>query len=159
MCSTIDLKTSEYCGIAKENQGYSWFKNTALSTLKSRINKANKYYAVINMGTNDLLTTSTPSNYAKLYNELASEYPKSEIIVTSVGPIDDYNARNNPYKLTDYHVVEFNQNLKKDLNSKVKYCDVYSKIVNDFSASDGIHYSNSTYKNIYKEINNCIDKL
>lgn len=155
MCSAVSLSSDSDCSISKESQGYNWFKNTALSNLKNKINDTNTYYVVINMGTNDLGSSSYASNYATLYNDLAASYPESKIIVVSVTPIQDSKAKSNGYSVTDSMVVSFNSALRNTLSSKITYCDVYSKIKGSYNTTDGIHYTNDTYKKIYNEIKEC----
>ena len=108
------------------------------------------------MGTNDLLNNGAPESYAKDYNQLAKDYNDSSIIIVSVTEIDDDKAVENGYQVKNSQVVNFNNSLKKSLSSDVKYCDVYSKINNNFNTSDGIHYTSDTYKNIYQQIQNCL---
>lgn len=156
MCSVVALKSSEDCSIAKGAMGYSWFVNTAMPSIKSKLSNDPNYNVVINMGTNDLYSTNAPSNYAARYKELKEQYPKANIIVVSVTQIEDSKARSYGYTVTNSMVVDFNNKLKKALSNKVSYCNVYSKISNSHSTSDGIHYTSSTYNTIYNEIQKCI---
>lgn len=156
MCYSVSLKSGEDCSNAKESMGYDWFVNTALSTIKAKLSNDQKYNVVINMGTNDVGSSSVASDYASKYNELKKSYPSANIIAVSVGPIKDGNVSYMPGAYNDANVVKFNNILKQKLNNDVKYCDVYSKIKNSFSASDGIHYDGDTYKKIYQELNNCM---
>ena len=156
MCHSVSLKSGEDCSIAEGSMGYNWFVNTALSSINSKLSSDQKYNVIINMGTNDLGTASAGSDYASKYNSLKNKYPKANIIAVSVGPVADSNVRYYRSIVKNSNVISFNNKLKQNLNSNVKYCDIYSKIINSFSASDGVHYSVNTYRKIYKELNNCI---
>lgn len=153
MCNAITLSVNEDCEIAKVGQGYKWLNETAIPLLKKKINNNDSYNIVINLGTNDL---GNYNKYAEAYNKLASEYSKSNIVVVSVTPIDDEKAKKYGYNATNNNVITFNSSLKSGLNNNIRYCDVYSKIINNFSTSDGIHYTNDTYKNIYNIIKSCL---
>lgn len=156
LCLSVNLSSKEDCSIAKGSMGYNWFSSTALSSIKSKLNSKKNSTVVIYMGTNDLLNNGAPESYAKDYNQLAKDYNDSSIIIVSVTEIDDDKAVDNGYQVKNSQVVNFNNSLKKSLSSDVKYCDVYSKINNNFNTSDGIHYTSDTYKNIYQQIQNCL---
>lgn len=156
LCLSVNLSSKEDCSIAKGSMGYNWFSNTALPQIKSKLNSNKNSTVVIYMGTNDLLNNGAFESYAKDYNQLAKDYNDSSIIIVSVTEIDDNKAVENGYQVKNSQVVNFNNSLKKSLSSDVKYCDVYSKINNNFNTSDGIHYTSDTYKNIYQQIQNCL---
>lgn len=156
LCLSVNLSSKEDCSIAKGSMGYNWFSNTALPQIKSKLNSNKNSTVVIYMGTNDLLNNGAFESYAKDYNQLAKDYNDSSIMIVSVTEIDDNKAVENGYQVKNSQVVNFNNSLKKSLSSDVKYCDVYSKINNNFNTSDGIHYTSDTYKNIYQQIQNCL---
>ena len=157
MCMSVSLKSADDCSIAKESMGYSWFVNTALPRINTKLSNDQSYNVFINMGTNDLGSTSDAGMYASKYNDLKRKYPKANIIAVSVGPIDDSMASSGYSSYArNTNVVKFNQKLKQSLNSNVIYCDVYSKIRSSFTTTDGIHYTSATYQKIFNELNNCI---
>lgn len=142
---------------AKNGAGLSWFKSSALSKLQYYLGGAN-YNVIINMGTNDLLNQSAATSYISLYNSLATSYPKSNFIIVSITPVDEYKARQNGYQVTSDHVKRFNQILRNNLPSRnnLSYCDINNSLGNNYTSSDGVHYDIATYKKIYSLSKNCI---
>ena len=54
-------------------------------------------------------------------------------------------------------VNNFNNGLKNNLNSKVKYCDVYLALEKrGYNTPDGVHYAKETNEIIYEEIQKCL---
>ena len=102
------------------------------------------------MGVNDL---DNKSSYANKYAELVSTYPKSNIIAVSVNPVVDSRSRN----AKNSAIASFNTTIsnKASSTSGLYYCNTYSKIKSNFSTKDGIHYTDETYKKIYKEMKKC----
>lgn len=162
MCSIIDLKNNENCTVAEGGMGYYWLNSESTKNeINSIIENHPNSYIVINMGTNSALTSSEGKDYAKLYNEFSSKYPNSKVVAVSVTQVDAEKAKANGMyygvSINDNSVSTFNSGLKSNLNSSVKYCDVYSKMKNyNYTATDGVHYNNDTYKFIYNEIQKCL---
>ena len=155
LCQSVSLSADENCDIAKSSMGYSWFVDTAIPELKKKLTSSSSDTVVITMGTNDLWSSSAPSNYASAYSDLLKSYPNLNLVIVSVNPINDSLASSNGYQVTNQDVINFNTKLKAALPSGAKYCDVYSKIINDYGTSDGIHYDSSTYQKIYNAIKSC----
>ena len=107
-------------------------------------------------------TTVTKAKELKIpvVNEVEVAYnlikDKAKIVAISVNPVNDSKAKSYRYYVTDSQVVNFNNSLKSQLNNSIYYCDVYSKIINNFDTTDGLHYTNDTYKKIYDEIRKCL---
>lgn len=141
--------------ICKSSEGYKWLTNTAINTLNDTIETNKKYNIIINLGVNDFTNISS---YITYYNNLVTQekYQNSKLIIVSVNPIDDIKASNSGYKSKNSSVIYFNNQLKTKLSSNITYCDVYNKIKDTYSTSDGLHYDNATSKNIYNEILNCL---
>ena len=162
MCSTVTLKNNENCTVAEGGMGYSWLnKESTKNKINNIITNHPNSYIVINMGTNSALTSSEGKDYAKVYNDFATKYPNSKVVAVSVTQVDPNKAKQNGMyygvSLNDNSVSTFNSGLKSNLNSSVRYCDVYSKMQNyNYTAPDGVHYSNDTYKFIYDEIQKCL---
>lgn len=141
--------------IAKVGEGYSWFNNTAIPLMNNIIknNSGTAYNIVINMGVNDLGNISL---YINKYNELKKTYSNHNIVIVSVNPV--WDARTKYVK--NQGVLDFNNKLKSGLDSSIKYCDTYSDLVGSLQSSDydgeGLHYSNSAYKNIYNSSKSCV---
>lgn len=159
MFNCVDKKSNEF-SIAKGGAGYSWLNGTALTELKTTIKGKEDSYIIINMGTNSGLTENEANQYAQLYNKIATDYPNSQVVAVSVTQIDVNTAKSNGMysgiSLTSDSVNKFNGYLKNKLDSKIKYCDVYSKIASTYKTLDGVHYDCNTYKDIYNAINSCL---
>lgn len=149
-----EICDSEQC-IAEVGAGYTWYANTAISKVNDILNNNpnKKYNIVVNMGVNDAgKTGGNASEYAKLFNNLASgSWKNQNIIILSVNPVID--GKSNTYTSG---VEKFNEIIKDNLLSSIKYCDSYHN-VNITPSSDGLHYSNETSIMIYNYItNSCI---
>lgn len=162
MCNTVTLKENENCTVAEVGMGYYWLNSESIKNkINSIITNHPNSYIVINMGTNSALTSSEGKEYAKLYNEFATKYPNSKVVAISVTQIDSVKAKENGLyygvSINDNSVSTFNSGLKSNLNPSVSYCDIYSKMENyNYTAIDGVHYNNDTYKFIYDEIQKCL---
>lgn len=154
MCDSVKLDNNTDC-VAEVGEGYNWLVSNSVVSQIDELIKANpNSYVVINLGVNDY---GNASSYANYYNNLTTKYTNIKLIVVSVNPIDDSVASKYGYTAKDSGVVTFNNTIKPLLNSKISYCDTYSKIKSNFKTSDGIHYTADTYSNIYKEIKMCLN--
>ncbi len=135
--------------IAKSSQGLSYLKEQA-EAMKKQDSKNTAF--VINMGVNDLYNAS---NYVSYINDLAKSY-KGSIYYLSVNPVDENKEKQNGYSVKNKDIESFNKTLKNGLKN-VTYLDSYSYLQKKgFSTSDGVHYTNQTYKDIYNFIKNNI---
>ena len=150
--TTEQIKSKWIC---KENEGYKWLTNTAINNLNDIVELNHKYNIIINLGVNDFTNISS---YITYYNSLITQekYQNSKLIIVSINTIDDTKASNNNYKAKNSSVIYFNNQLKTKLSNNITYCDVYNKIKDSYSTTDGLHYDNQTSKNIYNEILNCL---
>lgn len=172
MCSANDIGNNSEC-IAEVGKGYGWLKTTAVPKIYTSLNKHNNANVVINLGVNDLGTTDTntingqASNYAKIYNELASKYPKSKVIIVSVGVVSDSDFEKQKEAvnkgllyttISNQSVEAFNKAIKNNISgSNISYCDINTALKSKYkTAGDGLHYTNDTYKSIYTEIKKCL---
>lgn len=132
---------------AKVGEGYTWMKNTGVPAVEDKIGKNSK--VVILMGVNDLNSNA----YITYLNSKSKKWVKkgATVYFVSVNPVDEEKARSNGYTITNSSIVTFNKAMKKGLSSNVKYINTYSKI-NSFGTTDGLHYTNETYKKIYNYI-------
>ena len=132
---------------AKVGEGYTWMKNTGVPAVEDKIGKNSKI--VILMGVNDLNSNA----YISYLNNKAKKWKEkgATVYFVSVNPVDEEKARSNGYTITNSSIVTFNKAMKKGLSSNVKYINTYSEI-NSFGTTDGLHYTNGTYKKIYNYI-------
>lgn len=155
MCQSVQINDNEDCSIAEVGKGYQWLTSADITNkLDAKLKENPNSYVVINLGVND---PGSSNNYIKYYNDLITKYPEIHLVVVSVTPIDDEKAKANNYIITDSNVTSFNETIKNGIDrNKISYCDVYSKIKNNFETVDGIHYKSNTYNTIYTEIKNCL---
>lgn len=70
------------------------------------------------------------------------------LTIVNVGPINEAKAKAKGYKVTESQIVDFNNKIASVEGARV--IDLYSYMKdNGFETADGLHYSVSTYKNIF----------
>ncbi|MBR4671492.1 MAG: SH3 domain-containing protein [Butyrivibrio sp.] len=127
--------------VAKVGEGYYWFKNTAMPQIQENAGAGTTM--VINFGVNDL---ANASKYINLVNSNIDAWEAQGITVyyAAVTPVGDCSTVSNE------QIEKFNARLQRELDPRIKWIDGYSFLKqNGFSASDGLHYNRSTYKNLY----------
>ncbi len=126
--------------IAKIGEGYSYFKNTALSQIPSYAGQGT--VMIINFGVNDL---SNASKYIKLVNDNIDTWVNAGITVyySSVTPVGSCSVSN-------AQIESFNAALQSGLDERVHWIDSYSYLLQTgYSTNDGLHYNKETYRNLY----------
>lgn len=146
----IESHDREFC-IAKIGQGYFWFKNNALKKCDD-IRKENtaltKWRYVVCLGVNDIQNIK---NYLEEYKRLTRNDETIQLILVSVNPVKDYATVNNT------QIKKFNTKLQ---DAGYDYIDTYSQMEkNGFESTDGLHYTNKTYRMIYNLIEDGLLKL
>lgn len=156
-----DLTASDSTGIwvAKGAEGYSWFENTGMPNAKKY---ANGHNLIILMGANDMISTGTAYSYVTYLNDNASYFAENntDVYFVSVNPVGHTNGGNDTsyYSLSNNTCVAFNNVIKNNLPSYVTYIDTYNYLLQTgYSTTDGIHYDNTTYLNIYNYVNSAVD--
>ena len=102
------------------------------------------------MGVNDLYNAD---NYISYINGLVSSVTQKggKLYFVSVNP-----TNRSAEHLND-DIDAFNLKLQNGLSSYVKYIDTNTYLMNNgFSSGDGVHYTNTTYKQIYTLIKGSI---
>lgn len=135
--------------IAKVGEGYSWFKNTALSEIHSYAGPGTSM--IINFGVNDL---ANASKYISLINSQVDEWINAGITVyyAAVTPVGSCNNVNNA------QIEAFNAKLQSELDSRIQWIDGYTYLSQTgFTTADGLHYNSATYKNLYSYYMSVID--
>ena len=145
--------------VAEGSMGYAWFESTAVPAINNILkNDPNTTYNIIsNMGVNWLL--SDVDKYIVKYKELSNgAWKNHNIIIASVNPVNETIEKQNGYATRQEDIVKFNSKIKTGISglSNVKYCDTYNAIINNFQTGDGLHYTATTYKNIYNHMVACI---
>ena len=136
--------------IAKSGMGYSWLTSTAIPTVNT-LASSKKKNIVLNLGVNDL---GRIDRYIEKYKELfSSTWKNYHIFLLSVNPTSGKRADMNT------RIISFNSKLKSSLSSykNVTYCDSYNYLkTHGFQSGDGVHYRESTSKDIYEFIKKCV---
>ena len=133
--------SSDKAYVAKVGEGYSYFKNVALSEIQKYAGNGTKM--IINFGVNDL---SNASKYIALVNSYIDTWDSAGVTVyySAVTPVGG-NA-----SVSNSQIESFNAKLQEGLDPRVHWIDSYSYLAQTgFESSDGLHYSKSTYKNLY----------
>ncbi|MDO4523593.1 MAG: hypothetical protein Q4B57_10710 [Eubacteriales bacterium] len=140
--------TSSKCK-ALVGAGHTWCRSTALTWLEKKLKSNPTATVVLNFGVNDI---DNYANYIASYRALMKKFPKANIYIMSVNPVDS------AYNWGYYTVAQMKAKIKT-FNKKMKaafpdnYLDCHSHLVKEtFTTVDGIHYTAATYKKIYQFI-------
>ena len=143
--------------IAQGSKGYSWFESTALPYVNSIIssNPNTRYNIYSLMGVNFLL--SDIDKYIAKYSSLANnEWKNQNIILVSVGPVNEAIEAQHGYSTKNSNIETFNAKLKNGVKAtNVSYCDIYTPLTGNFHTEDGLHYGGSTNNRIYDLLMQC----
>ncbi len=148
MCETYNLCESNK-HVAKVSMGYNWLVSDAINEVNSLLSGSSESYNIIvTLGANDY--DYQASNYVSKVNELANgSWSSHNVYFASVGPFEGSSENSG--------VEKFNSDIKSGLNSKVKYCDIYSKMVNGgYKTTDGTHYDQETSQKMYNYLKECL---
>ncbi len=141
--------SSDKAYIAKVGEGYSWFKNTALSQIPAYA--GNGTTMIINFGVNDL---GNVSKYISLINSNIDAWTEAGITVyyAAVTPVGDCTTVSNA------QIESFNSRMQSELDPRIKWLDGYSYLTQTgFSTADGLHYNMDTYRSLYSYYMSVID--
>lgn len=145
-------KASNEFFVAKSNEGYDWFVNTAISKVNQIIEdnpKFEKWTIISNLGINDM--NYQLSNYISKYNELLNgDWSSYTFCFQSINPVDESKSG---VSVTNAQIETFNEAIKQGVPN-AKYINTYTTIKNNFNSSDGVHYDDETYIKIYNTIQN-----
>lgn len=133
--------SSDKAYIAKIGEGYSWFKNTALSQIPAYA--GNGSVMIINFGVNDL---GNVSKYISLINGNIDAWTEAGITVyyAAVTPVGDCTT------VTNAQIESFNARMQSELDPRIKWLDGYSYLNQaGYSTADGLHYNLDTYRSLY----------
>lgn len=130
--------------VAEGSMGLAWLKSTGIPAAKKYFVKGNAI--VILMGVNDL---GNANSYVSYVNSNASNWKSngSSLYFVSVNPCSG------SYSHLNSSISTFNSTVKNGLNNTVGWIDTNSILTkNGFTATDGLHYNESTYKTIHDYI-------
>jgi hypothetical protein len=125
---------------AKSSQGLKWF-NQNYDTITSY----RGYNIVINLGVNDLYNLN---KYIDTYNSFPEEFTENNnIILVSVNPCSGSHAYLNK------DIEKFNDEVENNTSLYFEFINTYDYLnYKGFNTSDGVHYTKSTYQDIYNAI-------
>lgn len=182
-CSESQLEHLSF--VCESGQGLSWFKDTGYKTLLREIKSAKQKYpdkpvaVVFNLGVNDLRNYrgTVPDGdrigavYSKYMNEI--DYGLAargcKLFYMSVNPIN--SSMSSPAGVRkESEICKFNKYLKSNLSKRFTFIDTYDWLINSgfstiryywkpYERDDGLHYTERTYKRIYKCCMKRINKL
>ena len=128
----------------KGAMGLDWMKSTGIPNIDSEVTSGSAL--VILMGVNDLYHVDS---YISYLNGLVSSVKSrgAKMYFVSVNPTSGSASYLNE------DIDSFNAKMKSKLSSYIEYIDTNTYLKkNGFSSGDGVHYSVTTYKNIYSYI-------
>ena len=119
--------------IGKEGEGYQWFADDGIFTLRTLLENDPSQTVVYNLGVND---PENVSLYVELYQNLSREFTDTPFYYLSVNPLSD-DAQCNT---TNDMILEFNQTLKSAFPDH--YLDCYDYLTEQgYDTVDGLHYT------------------
>ena len=148
MRDTDEFNEKNHFYTARVGEGYRYL----VDNLEGVIDKAGENDAVIiNLGVNDLGNIDKYIDYINNYSD------KANLFVCTVGPVDENKEKSHGYSVENSKIESFNMNMIAKLNKNIGIIEVYKELAkNGFDSPDGIHYVNSTHKDIIKLIDDKI---
>lgn len=131
--------------IAETGKGYYYLIENALPKVEALTkDKSFEWKVVFGLGINDLKNID---EYIKTYNSLNLN---ADLSFLSVNPIERHSS------ITNEQIEKFNHRIQTE--TKLKFYDSYSELMrNGFDTTDGLHYTPSTYEEIYQIMNSHIE--
>jgi len=133
------VDNGDYTWLCEVGKGYYWLKEN-IDSIDDYATTGTK--VIFNLGVNDL---GNVSKYIELINSYMDLWTSEgiEIYYSAVTPVGDTTV-------TNEQIESFNATLQSGLDSRVTWIDSYTFLMeNGFSSSDGLHYNNATYTNLY----------
>lgn len=140
--------------IAESGQGYSWLKSTAISSVKTTVSThgdITDWTIVTNLGVNDLSDAEKyVESYKKLSDDLQSKNRSVTIYVVSINPVDESKCKS----VTNAQIEKANYIFENafDDYENIRYIDTNTYVKTILATTDGLHYTDSTYRSIYTYI-------
>ncbi len=135
--------------IAKVNTGYPWLQSDAGPLLEEHLKLNPNVKVVLAFGTNDL---GNIESYITYYRDLIKKYPKTEIHVLSVNPVDEKKGKECGYSIKNTQIVAFDKKLRAAFGTPV-YINSYKYIKSrGVDTRDGVHYEEQVYVDLYNFI-------
>ncbi|MBQ9314979.1 MAG: peptidoglycan DD-metalloendopeptidase family protein [Clostridia bacterium] len=131
----------------------SWMETIAIPSIENEIE--DKTAIVFLLGLNDVGNTNA-GQYASLINSKAAEWKNegAETFFVSINPVNGVNDEN----IKNEDIVRWNNSIKSELSSNVKYIDTYSQIIGTAQFNNWKYYSEKTNNDIYNIIINNVNE-
>ena len=157
-----DINQTDSTGtwICKGSTGYEWFADIAMPKAIQYMNEGNKDLVIL-MGCNDMINPSSANtylNYLYDYNNILTQN-NNHVYFVSVNPVGHNGNSDTTYEsLSNTGTCEpFNNYIRNGLPENMTYVDTYSTLLDiGYATTDGCHFDNTTYQNIYTLILNAI---
>lgn len=156
MVVSVEAKENQFL-IAECGKGCQWLKNTAETKMEeicAAHPEITDWYLVTNLGVNDRYNEDA---YVEEYEKLAEEYT---ILFVSVNPLESIAGSDVDKINAENAEVNALNDAIKDSEAVSYYIDTHTYMIeNGFQTVDGLHYTNSTYQNIYDYIEEAISDI
>lgn len=127
--------------IAKEGEGYYWFKNTGLPELEAALDAEPEKTVILNLGVNDV---NNAEKYIGCYTDLFERYSDTSFYIMSVNPVND----NKGLSVNNEQIEAFNDAMMEAFPNRYLNCYRYLT-TGEWSTVDGLHYTEETYRTIH----------
>ena len=139
--------------VAEVGQGLGWLKKVA----PDLYNESGKTI-IFNLGVNDLYNVS---GYVDFYNNLPQDFVENNtLVIMTVNPVDEQREADFGYSVKNSEIESFNNTMRSDLDSLYfNMIDSYTYVQSSsFKTTDGLHYTNDTYRLIFDYAVECCQK-
>lgn len=110
---------------------------------------------IVGLGVNSL--GGNAADFARVVNRFAASV-RGRVCYTMVGPVDEEKCMASGYTTFNSSIGSWNQRMQNTLSSDVVIIDVNGYLLQSgFDATDGLHYTDRTYKKIYDYIRNTVN--
>lgn len=153
MDGVVDIEgTNNQFVVAKVGEGLSWFKKSGVSSVEDlrKENSALTHWRLICLlGVNDLWDLDA---YLEEFDTLRED-SDVELILVSVNPVGNYPT------ISNTKIETFNEGLQDYAEENdLQYIDTYNFLMDTgYETQDGLHYKDTTYQEIYDQIESAID--
>lgn len=150
---------SKYMGItdtciARIGVGCQFFEDN-LELLRTYDSENTVY--IVNLGVNSVFYFR-PEKFAATVNEFAAGI-KGRVCYATVAPVDDAKCISSGYGERSSAVDKWNRELVPLLSSHVAVIDLNAYMMQTgFGSTDGLHYTEDTYKKIYEYLKKTVDE-
>lgn len=142
--------------VCENGIGYHWVMESAQMDKIIRSANLKNSVVVILIGVNDIQMGS--GSYGNLIEKIQNN-TNAKIYFVSVNPVDEEQTTKNGYGYTtNERIQKFNESIMALCEKyDIEYINCYDQLLaTGYNTVDGLHYTNSTYKNIFYFIKNYV---